>query len=786
MFGEVLFPRGLWDSDTYSENGNFDSYINGNASLVLPDTIYSRVSYKEEIIDLLSEFLNSYGLRNLSAYNFLDFMIVICTFCKYVSYDSVLESWYFIKDFKSLHNSLQRAFQSEFFTAHRFSEDGIAVKYVYSLSSRGIDRALELIPDSLFPFSLKSKRVRKKNPSFIAHDYYCGINFFHLLSTGFLFGYKREVVNYVNGVSGSSHFIAQKEWGYQENNNIFTDVVAYFNGDIDCSNSVFFIEEDTGFEDAETVLSKMGDYYFASYIGYASSHVLLYSFRSKINNYLDTYFPFLFNKSCVLNVCSLMSHFDYDLFTLLIHLCDCDQLLPFAELNKRRSFLYDSDFELFYESSSDRIGDIELSDFVKICNYSGEKAYDAFYNTSICALAIFRLFTMAGIERVIMFNFSRLKYMTSSFYAEKMKSVRSSLYNCQIDLEMVRDFSNCCCYYMCANPYYIFLKEQYNYAECRKRRNRLICHLMSPFNSNSKNPAIKNYHFAMICGSEAVFIPTNLISGYRYTLFPQHTHFFKYMKVILENYYPGVKYIGECGESFMTGEKYPTMYLRNCYQYSFVDKSGVLGNKGAAYSGEVYVEHTCASLAALFRVRFFLERYCGLDTGNRHVTIVCLVDSFNDAVNTALFLDYWKHVPSSLHSSPDIHTHSVEVCFCLYADIMEYNLDKKFLFHVAIDKDAEEGLISKSDLKALFSGSDNKASGSSQHVPDKGSANGKKSSNRSYDASYSQTLNGFGYGSKFGIYHSRLDFSCHEFYQNPVAVPAFVDKDYVTNGFRNT
>ncbi len=762
-------------NEAYINYGLYDA----SAEMALRGSLFTNVVSGCDVALYLSDFLASHEIGSDTCYDMTDTLLIIVAFCKYVSYDAIYEVFYIIKDKKALFNNAKRILSSDYFIKIPFRDEGETVRYVYALSDKGLKRVNTLIPKSLHPDDLSSRKLRKikNNGSYIAHDYYCGMNFLRLLFSGYLLQYKREIVFEGANAQDSSRFSNRKEWAFRTAGTIRTDAFAYFLNFTDKDpRSIFYIEQDTGTEDAETVLLKLGEYYAARFIGYSSSHNLVFSYRERMKDFIDTFFPFLFNKELVSYVCSFMSYYNCDLYSLICHFVFTEytyqkNIMSFRREN-RNCFLENIGI-VGYDKNSNNVGSVSVSDFVVVCNYTGKIPYETLYMTAICAQSIFRLFSLPGIEQV--FGAISSDDMTATMYNAMLATVRDKLSRCEIDIGLVQDYGKCCQELLCMNPFYIFLKESFCYSRCVVRKNKMLTHLMKPFVGLSKSPAISSYHYAMIAGADAFFIPTTHIGTYAYSLFPRYTFLSSNVLNILKRYYGGVKFVAEYGEGFTTSLAYPDLYMRNFYRYSFVDKAGVYGVAGKEYSGEVYVEHTCASLSALFRARFFLEKYCGLKTEGRHVTIVCLVDSFNDAVNTALFLDYWKYINvdgtvsgKGAGAKIDICTHDVEVCFCLYSDLIKNGLDLEYLFHVAKEDDNSDSLKGQVMKGNMMYKADMR---DGMYMPDFLLDN--EETKEESDVNINK---GSGYGGKQGIVHSCPDGQCKGFKKVPVFAPFTVKR----------
>ncbi len=773
-----------WRNILSCSNLSNEAYINyglydASAEMALRGLLFTNIVRGYDVAFYLGDFLSSHEMESDTCYDLADTLLIIAAFCKYISYDSIYEIMYCVKDKKVLFNIVKRVLSSDYFIKIPFRDEGETVRSVFALSDKGLKRVATLIPNALHPDDLQSRKLRKiKNSgSYIAHDYYCGMNFLRLLFSGYLLQYKREIVFKGVNAQDSSRFSERKAWAFRTAGTIRTDAFAYFLNFSDKDpRSIFYIEQDTGTEDAETVLLKLGEYYVASFIGYSSSHNVVYSYRERMKDFIDTFFPYLFNKELVAYVSELMSYYNCDLYSLICRFCFSEDVYREHNLSferENRNCFLDNMGVVGYDKNTNKVGSILVSDFVAVCNYTGKIPYDTLYMTAICAQSIFRLFSLPGIEQV--FGLISSDDMTATMYNALLDIVHDKLSRCEIDIGLVQDYGKCCQELLCMNPFYVFLKESFCYSRCMVRKNKLLTHLMKPFVGLSKSPAISSYHYAMISGADAFLIPTTHIGTYAYSLFPRYTFLASDVLNILKRYYGGVKFIAEYGEGFTTSPAYPDLYMRNFYRYSFVDKAGVYGIVGKEYSGEVYVEHTCVSLSALFRTRFFLEKYCGLNTDGRHVTIVCLVDSFNDAVNTALFLDYWKYINvdgtvsrKGAGGKIDICTHDVEVCFCLYSDLIKSGLDLEYLFHVVKDEDNSEAIKGQGMKGNMMYKADMR---DGMYMPDflldnKSDVNKNK---------------GNGYGSKQGIVHSCPDGQCKGFKKVLVYAPFTVKRKIEIN-----
>ena len=746
-----------------------------SAEMALWGYLFSDIISGYDVSLYLGDFLAGHEMESDTCYDLADTLLIIAAFCKFISYDSIYEIMYCLKDKKALFNIAKRVLSSDIFVKIQFQDEGETVRYVYALSDKGLKRAATLIPKTLQPDDLESRKLRKiKNSgSYIAHDYYCGMNFLRLLFSGYLLQYKREIVFEGANAQDSSRFSNRKGWAFRTAGTIRTDAFAYFLNFTDKDpRSIFYIEQDTGTEDAETVLLKLGEYYAASYIGYSSSHNLVFSYRERMKGFIDNYFPYMFNKELASNVCSFMLHYNCDLYSLIYRFCFSDDIYQkniLAFKKENRNYIMENVGIVGYNNNSNMVGSVSVNDFLAVCNYAGKIPYETLYMTAICAQSIFRLFSLPGIEQV--FGLINSDDRTATMRNSMLDAVRDKLSSCKIDINLMQDYVKCCQELLCMNPFYIFLKESFCYSRCAVRKNKILTHLMKPFRV-SKTPSISSYHFAMISGAEAFYIPTMHIGTYAYSLMPRHMATASHMLSILKHYYSNISFVSEYSEAFATSPEYPDLFLRNFYRYSFGDNGGVYGVIGKDYSGEVYVEHTCASLSALFRTRFFLEKYCGLKTEGRHVTIVCLVNSFNDAVNTALFLNSWKYIDMTGITSNkgngikeiDICTHDVEVCFCLYSDLMKNGLDLDYLFYVVKDEDKSEAIKGQIKKENVMYNKSNLEDG--MYIPDflKGNGETKEESDVNINK-------GSGYGNKQGIVHSSPDGQCKGFRKVPVYAP---------------
>lgn len=738
--------------------------------MALRESLFTDIVSGNDVALYLGDFCDGHEMGSDTCYDMTDALLIIAAFGKYISYDSLYEVFYVIKDKKALFNKVKRILSSDYFIKIPFRDDGETIRYVFALSDIGLKRVATLIPKSLHPDDLEARKLRKiKNSGgYIAHDYYSGMNFLRLLFSGYLLQYKREIVFKGVNAQDSSRFSERKGWVFRTAGTIRTDAFAYFLNFSDKDpRSIFFIEQDTGTEEAETVLLKFGEYYTARYIGYSSSHNVVYSYRERMKDFIDTFFPFLFSKEPVAYISKLMSYYHCDLYALICRFCFSDGVYKEHNLSydrENRNCFLDNIGIVGYDKKSNKVGSVSVPVFVAMCNYTGKIPYETLYMTAICAQSIFRLFSLPGIEQV--FCLINNDGMTTTMYDEMLDVIRDKLSRCEIDVGLVQDYGKCCQELLCMNPFYIFLKESFCYSRCMVRKNKLLMHLMKPF-LLSKTPSISSYHFAMISGAEAFFLPTTHIGVYAYSLMPRHKATASHMLSILKHYYSNISFVSEHSEAFATSTEYPDLYMRNFYRYSFLDAGGEYGVIGKEYSGEVYVEHTCVSLAALFRARFFLEKLCGLNTNGRHVTIVCLVNSFNDAVNTALFLDLWKYIDMTGINSGirkiDICTHDVEVCFCLYSDLAKDGHDMDVLFQVEKNEDNLEP-IKETEIKGnmMYRADINEG----MYMP-----NFLLDNVATKEDSDANIYRGRGYGNKQGIVHSSPDGQCKGFRKVPVYAP---------------
>lgn len=684
-----------YEIQTYIDNGFFDY----SGRDLFPNLTIEAANDYEIYFALLVKMI--YKNEDINLANMLDSVIVLCAFCKYISFDSLFEIFLFSKNKKRLHNKLKKILASPFFEKISFRNGGENIRNVYGLSRQGLERACEIIPQGSQPINFENQmRRRNRGRGYVAHDYYCGISFTQLLLFGEMLTYEREhefvVVEMIRGVD-------------QITKRIKADAFAYFIG-----GPVLYLEQDLSTELPDVLLQKIEYYYRGEFIGRTCSNVLFISVRNNVNDMIERYFPFVFNRGCVDKVCSFIDFFKCNLRTLLLYF----SYDTYDEIYTGES-LYMSDEILLQRNNlrnkKEGVGLITIEDFQKICDYNGKKPFETLYMTALCAKSIYLLLKIPEMRQVI-----------NACYGNSGKAEMGNEVGAIEDSTIMKFFKSVCTDAICINPFYIALKNLYNQAEYTKRKNRLLLQLMHPFYAKTDRVKLANYHIPLLYGTEVMLAPTNFIAEYALELRPKTTNYFGIMGAILKKYFWGAKFVDELSERLETEERYPNLYMRNFFKYHF-------SNGKEEYKGEIYFENTHLSIGALFRVKFLLEQYCSLSLADKNITVICIANNFIDAVNIALFLDYWKLVEDQEKASDELakeqillykNKRKLNVCFIEKKDILNSEQVQNPLFFVQCEK-KEEG----------YSGKD------------------------------------YGYASKKGIYHAGVNGRCDGFYKQQIYAP---------------
>lgn len=640
-----------------------------------------------------------YGSDETDVLTLKDKIIVLCAFCKYISFDSIFETLYFLKDKKTFLYKLKKILKSEYFEKLLYKEGGEYNRCVYQLSEEGLRCACELIPQEQQPSYLEEwLKRKKKSKGHISHDYYGGTLFNSMILS-------KEVCDYE--LERKYDVDRDSKWY------IRTDVTIAM-GNENCYYGIFF-EQDSGIEKPKIICKKVDGYYIAHLISRTSLNVLMISYRSRFSDFIGKVFPYVFNNGCIDRVYTLLLGLKCDLLTLLCYFesntyeaaCELKRVKLVEGINKEK---------WNHKMEKDRIGLITVAEFCKRCNYQGKKPMETLYMTVICARSIYILMNLPEIEQV----FRVVCAETGNNLRLRREGGRVV-----IDESVLLEYKNVCKDALCYNPFYLYMKNLHNQAGCTKRKNQLLEYLWEPFVDEVKKENILRYHKALLEGTEVMIAPTILMGEYYPVLLPKVMGYLKAVETVINKYFYYAKVQEQQLSPFSKRQDDIKLYLRNCFTYSVIMKQDD-GVKNKEYQGEIYVENTYASISALLRVKFFLKEYYGFEIDGRNITIICVVNNFDDAVNTALFLGYWEKEDSI--SSLQASTRNGKL----------YIFKKKFNLC----------FINKSDL-----------------------INAKETKNPLYlvrrkvmeDGHYAGE--GYGYASEKGIYHSSPDGSCAGFYK---------------------
>lgn len=440
--------------------------------------------------------------------------------------------------------------------------------------------------------------------------------------------YKSRIHSYYNGynfmqlmLSGflEKYSIEYEMYDETENSNFRTDAISAIGGGSEQQYICF--EEDTGTETPRILLDKVRHYNNANFTKQLKTCKLVYSYNSRCRDYYERYFPFLFSSIYIKNVIRLMDFYQ----------CDIDELISWWK-------------------SEDGINQkLSIPNFKIICKYTGKRADEARRATYICANSIKRFCILPGVRD----KFNELG-MEETNEAGKRNNI--------VNLEMVQILLRVS-KLQCLNPLWHDLVRRYSYSEFRLWRNKILNYLIEPLRGGNEN--LSHYHKVMLEAAEIYLLPTNMLCAYFPILLPEQNKWQQKEQTFLKRYYPNLIYKGYFNKKFLCKRLNVNLWLRNAYE-----------NKNR----EVYCEYTFASVAALFRVKCLLEEYDGLGVDNRLVTLICVVNGFNDAVNTALYLNYWKYISTEGDVSR-IDRGNIDIVFVDYNDVLTKQ-DKAKMYRV--------------------------------------------------------------------------------------------------------
>lgn len=677
--------------DEYFNKGLYDN----NELILLPRYNLSGEIDYEDFSREMAYFLYRSGEINVLTME--ESIIILCAFSKYISFDSIFEMLVYIKNKKRIFNKLKKIFTSDYFEKIPYEDGGEYNRCVYCLSDEGIERALHLIPSGLQPcYLLEWQKKKKKKRGYIAHNCYAGMQFISMILTKM----------------GSMYWIERKAGNEQKNIVFFIDILIKIKNDLDLVNYLM-IEQDTGSEEPDIIFEKIENYYFANLIGRTDDNKLIFSYKSKINIFIENYFPYLFTTRCIEYVYILIKTLKCDLLMLLCYFVS-KTYESSCELRRTKNVEGVHYDRWNFKIENDRVGMITVADFCKWCNYQGHKPAETLIMVAVCARSTYTLLNLPEIEQAFK--------LVSDDIRLKRENGRAV-----INENAILAYKTVCKDALCYNPFYIFLKNLYNQAYCTKRKNQLLEYLYYWFSIRVKENNLDIYHKVMLRGTEIFIVPTTLVGEFYPVLLPEAMNYFEAMNTVVNKYFYFAYLEEEQPKPFLKEQENLELYLRNCFTYEITMREG-----HKKYIGEVYVENTYVSISSLFRVKIYLEKYIAQDMEERNITIICVVNNWNDAVNTALYLDYWEKEDSM--SAPQVMTNSGKLCIFKRNFNLCY-MDKSEL----INADTTENPLYMVRRKKMK------------------------------DGRYAGE--GYGYASKKGIYHSQPDGSCIGFYKEVLRAP---------------
>lgn len=666
------------DISYYSNLGLYDY----SSALVLPAEYLNNFE-----ISCLPYLFNKWFLEACdvsSDYSVSDCLLLIVAYCKYINVESVFEYCYHFPNIgKSYYYLMKILNKSAYFKSISFNEQGLGSKKIYTLSKKGIERVLTLVPDELLPVDFKSKKglgIAESN-SYVFHDYYCGYNFLAFFFSGLLRQYQREVVFRGAQVHDYGKRVNRNDWASNTADTIRADAAAIISFEHDpLHDSILYIEQDMGTESDITIFKKYEDYFLASYIGQPCTHSLVFSFHKRFFNFIDSEFPYLFSFKVFNYVLKLINHFDCDLNELYFKFVNSGESLNdvYNGVTGKKCFsslysIYVCDFPDDDEIKNDSMmGNVSLKEFFTIIDYDGKIPVSILKSCIACMRSLLILFSLPDIEDCLLLSLEHIGQKGV------FKKYENEIASGRISKGLVQDYGK----YLeltkanrCSSVYYNYLKELREHAECFNRRSKLIKFITAPFLDKPNTTAISDFHRAAMAGSEMFFVPTMGLVGYLQSILPRQFYYYDILLSKLKLYYSDIVFKNDVGLPLTTGEEYPDLFLRSFF---FSGGSSDQGGK------EIYVENIYSSVSAMFRVKMLVEKYCRLDISKRDVVVVCVVDSYVDAINFALYINYWDKISFATDDflKIDVCPGCLDVVFCNKDSLLSVSGNDEILYRV--------------------------------------------------------------------------------------------------------
>ena len=364
--------------------------------------------------------------------------------------------------------------------------------------------------------------------------------------------------------------------GERKKDEVYPDaLIQVFNQGL--SNSIYWTEGDTGTEGSATIIAKISNYYKRGYCTPTSNQYLYFVFCPKKEDYMQY-------------ICSLWTPAGIDCMIVIEQLlgyyeCTLDELI---NLMKRHIKCPNDDL---------------TSIFIKISGLKEENLVNYRLNRNLLACLLIKcLFQNPWINNL-------LKCPSGSNDMEKINILYHYAKNNQYS-QMIQHYIDC----------------MFNILATRDKRTTLAKSIINHLDCMVQNDNLVGAVKSIMSGVDTLFVPSCICEAYATTYSP--TCCDKNIRLIRYHYFCLYKTNGRykpLGEPIPTQDGYPDLVLRNYLQYDIYTFDNCFT------TNEVYIENISASLSAMVRIIMLVNGLVGVSCPERHITVVGLVDSTEDA-----------------------------------------------------------------------------------------------------------------------------------------------------------
>lgn len=361
-------------------------------------------------------------------------------------------------------------------------------------------------------------------------------------------------------------------------------------------NSTYYVEGDTGTEGSATIIAKISNYYKHGYCTPTSNQYLYFVFCPQKEDYMKY-------------ICSLWTPAGIDCMIVIEQLlgyyeCTLDELI---NKMKRHIRYPNDDLTAIYIKISG------LKEDNNLVNYR--------LNRSLLACLLIRcLFRIPWINNL-------LKCPSGSNDMAKINILYHYAKNNQYS-QMIQHYIDC----------------MLNILETRDKRTTLAKSIINHLDCMVQNDNLAGAVKSIMSGVDTLFVPSCICEAYATTYSPSCCD--KNIRRIRYHYFCLYKTNGRyrpLGDPIPTQDGYPDLVLRNYLKYDIYSF-----DLGCNTTKEIYIENISASLSAMVRIIMLVNGLVGVSCPERHITVVCLVDSVGDAVQFNKLLKHKKASDSNI------------------------------------------------------------------------------------------------------------------------------------------